>query len=295
MANIINAIINLINNSITEIKEHYTSENRMNNNGKALEIYVKNLFSDAFYLSEEESKEKYKKIFSHTENKNNPPDLILKLGDAIEVKKIESEDREIALNSSYPKAKLYSFDEMLTAECKKCEDGLYGMDSNGKMKHWDVKDIIYIVGVVNSNMLETLCMVYGEDYAASFDTYKRIKKIIKDGVEKIDNVKSEKTKELGRFKKVDPLGITYLRIRGMWEIKNPLKTFEYIYKVDETKKFNFMCIINEEKWNTFDKKDRQELQEIIEKEKNAEISDVKIKDPNNPKKSKSAKLITFKI
>ena len=107
MASIINAIINLINNPITEIKEYYTSKNKINSVGDALEMYIKDLFSDAFNLSDEEKLEKYDKIFSYTGNKNNPPDIILKNGDAIEVKKIESRNSSLALNSSYPKAKLY--------------------------------------------------------------------------------------------------------------------------------------------------------------------------------------------
>ena len=83
MASIINAIINLINNPITEIKEYYTSKNKINSVGDALEMYIKDLFSDAFNLSDEEKLEKYDKIFSYTGNKINPPDIILKNGDAI--------------------------------------------------------------------------------------------------------------------------------------------------------------------------------------------------------------------
>ena len=110
----------------------------------------------------------------------------------------------------------------------------------------------------------------------------------------IISTKFEKTKELGKVKRVDPLGITYLRIRGMWGIENPLKVFDYVYKIDKTKKFNFMCIVNENKWNTFGEKEKSELQEIINEEENAKIEDVEIKDPNNPSRLKKAKLISFK-
>jgi len=46
MASIINAIINLINNPITEIKEYYISKNKINSVGDALEMYIKDLFPE---------------------------------------------------------------------------------------------------------------------------------------------------------------------------------------------------------------------------------------------------------
>lgn len=42
-------------------------------------------------------------MLSHQGNKNHPPNFIIRGGDAIEVKKIESKNRNIALNSSFPK------------------------------------------------------------------------------------------------------------------------------------------------------------------------------------------------
>ena len=167
MASIINAIINLINNPITEIKEYYTSKNKINSVGDALEMYIKDLFSDAFNLSDEEKLEKYDKIFSYTGNKNNPPDIILKNGDAIEVKKIESRNSSLALNSSYPKAKLYSNSSMITEACRNCEK-------------WEEKDIIYVVGSCKNNKLNSLIFVYGEDYAAENKIYEKIKSKIRN-------------------------------------------------------------------------------------------------------------------
>lgn len=40
------------------------------------------------------------------------------------------------------------------------------------------------------------------------------------------------SKELGHINKVDPLGVTYMRVRGMWGIDNPWKVFSYIYERD---------------------------------------------------------------
>ena len=54
-----------------------------------------------------EALEKYSEVFSYLGNTSNPPDMIIKDGDAIEVKKIEGFNT-LMLNSSYPKQKLYS-------------------------------------------------------------------------------------------------------------------------------------------------------------------------------------------
>lgn len=283
MANIINVIINLIENPILELKEYYSNKNRANSMGDSLEEYIKDLFCGDFTESNEEIINKNRsEIFSYLGNSNNPPDIILKKGDAIEVKKIENSNSTLALNSSYPKAKLYSDSPMISKACKECED-------------WNEKDMIYAVGVVDKkeNLLRSLAFVYGVDYAAEKKVYEKIKNAIKIGVESIENIKFSETKELGRVNKVDPLGITYLRVRGMWGIENPFKVFDYLFERDNSNKFSFMAIINQEKWNTFD--NTSELLNIISKTEKASIKEVEIKDPNNPAKLKPCKLITFRI
>ena len=79
----------------------------------------------------------------------------------------------------------------------------------------------------------------------------------------------------------------------MWGIENPIKVFDYIYKSDNTKQFNFMALINEDKYNSF--LNKGELEDLEKKIKDLEIKNVKIKNPNNPAQLRSAKLITFKI
>lgn len=46
MTNILEAIINIVNNPIVEIKNYYSSRNRVNNVGEALEEYVKDAFAN---------------------------------------------------------------------------------------------------------------------------------------------------------------------------------------------------------------------------------------------------------
>jgi hypothetical protein len=275
--NIIRAIINIVNCPSYKTKDYVKSRNRINNMGEALELFIMDAFSGAFYIDDvEQAQERYFNAFSYKGNQNNPPDLILKGGDAIEVKKIESSGSALALNSSYPKAKLYSDSPMITYACKNCEN-------------WVEKDIIYAVGVVKDNQISHLCFVYGIDYAASRDVYERIKDVIKTGVSDIQDVEFSETNELGRVNKVDPLGITYLRVRGMWHIENPIKLFSYVYQPIEKIDFKFFAIINNDKFNTFDEKDIKELKEC----KNLSIKDIKIKEPDNPARLKDAKLITY--
>lgn len=276
--NVINAIINLVNNPITELQEYYSSRNRANNMGEALEEYIKDLVVGSFDNEESTRLEKMEEIFSYLGNQNNPPDAMLKNGDAIEVKKIESPNASLALNSSYPKQFLYSDSPMISQSCKNSEE-------------WIKKDLLYSVGVVSGKNLKHLCFLYGSDYAAEDDTYRRIKRTIKEGVESIPNVEFAETKELGRINRVDPLGITYMRVRGMWGIENPWKVFSYAYERDMKRDFTFMCIINEEKWNSFE--NTNELLNLIGVVDNLQIKDIKIKNPDNPVQLKNAKIITF--
>lgn len=135
------------------------------------------------------------------------------------------------------------------------------------------------------------CFIYGLDYAVTDETYSRIKETIKSGIENIFDVEFLEIKELGRVNKVDSLGITYMRVHGMWVIDNSCIVFNYVYTRDFSKDFNFMCIINEEKWNTLSNTD--ELENIALVNSDLIIPDIRIKNPDNPTKLRNAKLISF--
>ncbi|MCK4745368.1 NgoPII family restriction endonuclease [Candidatus Parcubacteria bacterium] len=281
MTNILKALINLTENPITDISARYQANgrNRANNMGEALEVYVKDLLCNTFDIQDETEKNKiYSEKFSYIGNQNNPPDLMIANGDAIEVKKIESIGSQIALNSSYPKDKLYSDSSMITQDCRECED-------------WRKKDIIYVIGAMQQDKLKALWFVYGDCYAASKDIYKRIKNKISEGVNSLPDVEFSETKELGRVNKVDPLGITYLRIRGMWGIDNPLHVFDYITSFERDIAFTVNAIMLTEKYNSFPETDKQAIESILSE--NFSISDVEIKSPNNPARLLNAKLIKF--
>jgi hypothetical protein len=278
---ILTAITNVIETPVRELRAFYQSRNRANNMGEALEEYVKDAFAGTIDESDGQARlRRLNEVFSYTGNQNNPPDIIIRGGDAVEVKKIENAGAGLALNSSYPKAKLFSDSPMITRACKDCE-------------RWTEKDIAYIVGVVGERHLQKLYIVYGADYAASADTYERIKHTISEGVTAIPNVEFGETKEFGRVNRVDPLGITYLRIRGMWGIENPAKAFSYVYSETARREFELTAIINAEKYKSFPQSERDKLERLALNSGGVVINDVNIKTPDNPSVLKSAKLITF--
>lgn len=286
-SNILKAIINLINNPVLEIKNEYANKtnNRINNVGDALEEYVKDLFSGAF--NEKNPQERLQKLsstFSYLGNSSNPPDLILKNSDAIEIKKTESYLGAIALNSSYPKQKLYSNSTLISKDCRNCEDS-----------PWTSKDMLYIVGVAKHGVLSDLCMVYGMDYAADYNIYENIIHKLKSGIIQTEGLEFSETKELGKLKKVDPLGITDLRIRGMWQIETPFKVFDYIYQKNRNKNFNLMAIINIDKYNSLPLQDRINIEMLSKDLANFNISTAVIQSPDNPAKLVPVKLFHFSI
>jgi len=278
MTNILEAICNIVNKPIFEIKSHYSGRNRANSVGDALESYIKDAFANTFKIDDEQKRiQIFNQTFSWLGNQNHPPDIMIKNGDAIEVKKTQSARSDLALNSSYPKSKIFSSSSMITQECKECEN-------------WKSKDLIYCIGHTTDELLKSLWMVYGDIYAAKHETYQRIKQTISDGVNTISDVEFAETKELGRVNRVDPLGITNLRIRGMWQIQNPRKVFDYVRKSSGAD-FELVVLMPLAKYEKFDSVSKDKVEEITIEGFN--ISNVSVKDPNNPAKLIDCKLIEY--
>lgn len=280
MSNLLKALKLIIENPIIQVKKHYSGRNRANSVGDALEHYVKDIFADSFDLPEMERLEKLSQVFSYLGNPNNPPDIILRNGDAIETKKVQSGSSDLALNSSFPKSQLFADDLLLKEEARNCEQ-------------WEVKDIIYVIGHTTDSDIKHIWFVYGDCYAARKEVYERIKTTITAGIKSIPDVEFAKTNELGRVNKVDPLGITNLRIRGMWTLQNPTKVFSYLNCVDSQSKFQINCILRTEKFYSFPQEDIKNLESLAVE--NYDLKDIKIKNPNNPVELLDCKLITFKV
>ena len=282
MTNLLKAILNLVENSNYDLTELYQGSNRINNIGESLEFFIKDIFCNSLKLDIIEKKELYSKNFSYLGNKNNPPDFIIKNGDAIEIKKIENYSTAIALNSSYQKNKLYQDDPRITINCKNCE-----------LVNWLEKDIIYVIGVVESktNKIKILWFIYGNCYSANKEVYQRIIDKISCGIEEISDIEFIKTNEIAKVKKVDPLGITDLRVRGMWHIKNPINVFNDVIKIDLKKNFTMNAIMLDNKYKSFDINDRNYIENL--KNEDLLIKNIMIQSPDNPANLLNAKLISY--
>lgn len=214
-----------------------------------------------------------KKYLSYLGNKNNPPDFIIRHSSAVEVKKIENLSfGDIALNSSYPKDYLYSNSTLITQKCRNCED---------EFGSWIKKDMIYAIGNVVKDKLKMLWLLDGACYCADQSLYSSVKNIIHNGIEDIVGMEFKETKELGKINKIDELGITNLRIRGMWSIQHPMKVFSSIIgEYDKNTNLQIYCLILKEKYDILPDEDKEVLLEYVNNQ-TLLIENVKIKNPNN--------------
>lgn len=281
MINILDAIYNIAQRDELEIKDITFGNNRANNMGEGLEAFIKDSFANMFDEPNKNIRNlKYKEVFSFQGSKRNPPDLMLKNGPAIEVKKIESLTTELQLNSSHPKQTLKSDSSFITKKCVECED-------------WTEKEFIYVIGHIpkNTNRLSSLWFVYGDIYSASEETYLSLKDDIATNIDEMPDVEFSETNEIGRVNQVDPLGITNLRIRGMWLLQPPFKVFDYIHNYENGKRFQCFAIIPTSKFNGFPDESINRLEETD----GVVISDVNVNDPDNPVDLIECKLIEFKV
>lgn len=280
--NVLSGIVNLFKFKDNDL-QHYVSQSqiRINSVGEQLELYLKDALSNSFSLNSQKKLANHSKVFSWLGNQNHPPDIIIAKGDAFEIKKIEGNSSHLALNSSPPKDKLYCDDERITSACRQSDGG-----------NWKEKDLFYVVGQAKSKIVKYIFIVQGNCYCAHKDVYKKIHEPLKkeiSNVLKSSGLEQGDTVELGKVKKADPLGITELRVRGMWQIQNPMRVFSEICNYDKSNKFSLFAIMRKDKYNSFPKENIKE----IESTKGIIVTDIKIKDPNNPAKMIDSKLISF--
>ncbi len=275
-SNILKALLN-ISKGTNDLKEVVKYENRIVNVGYALETYIRDAFCAVpGSLDDAERDNAYSVVFSYLANQNNPPDAMIKTGDAIEIKKINGwNSGDVALNSSYPRSKLYSNSTLITQKCRDAEKG------------WKEKDMIYAIGNIVGKKIGMLSFVYGDCYAADKEVYEKVASTVKNSIE-LEGLEAGDTRELGRVNRVDPLGITYLRVRGMWGIKAPASVFKQHIKIDKNKEFIVFAIMKSQKYLSFSKEDRKAIEYS-----DYEVNDIKIKDPNNAAKLVDSKLITL--
>jgi hypothetical protein len=162
MVSVLNAIYNIAVGQHFSVLDQANSTNRINRQGEPLEVFIRRaLVGDFFSSSEIELAKKTQNVFSYASHDSSPPDLMIRGGDAIEIKKFESFSNTIQLNSSYPKAALHSDYPLLSTECRQCE-------------FWQQKDLIYILAVVKAKKIQEMWFVDGAVYAASRDVYESV-------------------------------------------------------------------------------------------------------------------------
>ncbi|MDD4431358.1 MAG: NgoPII family restriction endonuclease [Bacteroidales bacterium] len=283
-ANLLSGIYNIVHSHNTSVREEAPTYNiRINSVGEKLEYFIKDAIAGTSSKTNSETDIIYSETYSWLGSQNNPPDLIIKNGDAFEVKKVESVrgGGSLALNSSHPKDKLYSDDTKITQACRDCE-----------AKPWTTKDMYYTIGIVPKNKpIKSIIFVQGLCYVAKREVYENfftdIKEKTQEGIESL-GYSSENTLEFGRINKVDPLGITNLRIRGMWEIKNPFSVYQSYLKAPDNAEFSVYAILTAEKYNSYP----LESHLLVENESIIRIENIELADPNNPAKKIPSKLIS---
>lgn len=277
---VIKNIVEFRNNDLRNYSSTYL--NRINAVGQQLEFYVKDAVCNSFRLPQIEKEVAFRSAFSWRGNQNNPPDFIINGGDSYEIKKIQSLRASLALNNSPPKDRLYRNDPRITEGCRNCEGG-----------NWNTKETFYVVGSVQDGKIKYLFFVHGRCYAAEKEVYEVKASRLKKGIEGLMKLEgweaSTTTTELGRINRMDPLGITNFRIRGMWEIENPIRVFSYIYRYDSKSPFSLAALMLKTKFESFP------LQDIdaIRNDNRIQARVVKIKNPNNPAELMDAQLITL--
>lgn len=281
MTNILEAIFNISQLKELTVEDIAFGSNRATSVGDGLESFIKDAFTNTFNELDKKVKfDKYKDSFSYEGSSRTPPDLMLKGGDAIEVKKTESITSDLQLNSSHPKAKLFSTSSLINKHCVSCEE-------------WSEKDFIYAIGHIpkGSKILSSLWFIDGSIYAADEDVYLSLKKTLTDKIEETPNIDFSPTNEIGRVNFVDPLKITNLRIRGMWLLHPPHKVFNYVHGYDSDKKFQCITILPVVKYNSFPKESKDKLETID----SIHLTEVEVRDPNNPVNMINCKLIKYVI
>ena len=282
MNNVLTAITSIVKNitATSNLSSGGGIDNRMNQMGEALEEFVKNAFADCLNQDKRSVDLARSKVFSYQGNATNPPDAMLKGGAAIEIKKIENTGTaQLQLNSSYPKNKLHAYNPKICRSCKECEE-------------WDEKDMLYVVGHVDDRAIKAIHFVYGDIYCDDKAIYERVENKIKDSLASLEDVELAPTKELGRVNNVDHLGITDLRIRGMWLLKTPFKCFDYLTELNQDYKFMLVAIVPEDKYSDFE--NREEF-ETFSSNNGIEIVDEELENPKNPAELIDTKVIKFII
>lgn len=213
--NVLVALKNILDRNSSILTPIFRSDGPVNAAGDSLEFFIKDMFCTGAsqYQYDHEKMRKYNEYLSWTGNSKNFPDFIIKGGAGVEPKKLNNLSySSLALNSSYPKDYIYPDSQNIPKDIKEDE--------------WERKEVIYVTGNLNTNnnKLISLWFVYGNTMVADEENYLKLIEDIRNAV-KSTNATLMKTQELARAKGIDPLKLSNLRVRGMYELEHPHKIF----------------------------------------------------------------------
>lgn len=275
-SNVLIALKNILDRNSCRLTPIFRSNGTANAAGDSLEFFVKDMFCTgaSAYQHEVDKDKVYDKYLSWKGNSSNFPDFIIKEGVGVEPKKMNGKGAgNLPLNSSFPKAYIYPDTQNLP---------LKGLIVESE---WQKKEIVYVVGNLNQkdDKLIRLWLAYGNTFIANESIYLDLKESIKEAVVNLPNAIFVDTKEFGRIKKVDPLGNSNLRLRGMWELSHPEVVFQSYLKMNEipenATKINL--IITEDEYNNLS--DKPDLSIYID-ENRLKVQKILIPNPNNLEK-----------
>ena len=290
--NILKAIVHFVQVEEAAFTLDQNYQNRIQAQGEKLEAYIKRLFSLSLNDNDLDSKvfeltgritgdesdidqktlRKFHGFFSWLGSANNPPDLKLRNGDCVEIKKIGKKKSSpfvaIALNSSPPRAKMKKDDPMIQEGMRTCEEG------------WTASDVLYVVGVEDERKktgLRHIWMFYG-DTLFDDQLFKSIRASMKEIFDELGTeigFKFSETKELGRLNDLGINDLSYLRIRGMYE----MKALNYLKKEGIIHKSKKVCaVMRDSKYLSFPDEDRANLEDCQGKGL-LNIEDFQLTDP----------------
>jgi hypothetical protein len=280
--NILVAIKNIsdfkTNNMHEYFKDYATSQ--ITTVRQQIENYVKDAISGSFKsVKDKKSTDRYSETFSYIGNKNKPPDMIMKGGDAVIIKTIKTYKGSLTINNSPPKDRIMWNDPWIIKSCQTIDGG-----------QWNSKDIFYAIGWTEKRKLKYLNFLHGSCFIPEEKFFNKkiqgLKKNIYNYLES-EGLEAKSAIGLGKVDNIDPLGIINLRIKGVWRIKNPLVIFSDIFNYDRKQEFTSIALMLKNKFDSFPKKDVN----AIVNDNQIEIKDVKIKNPNNFQRKIDAKLI----
>ena len=279
--NLLKSLVNISKSShldLTNVKYDSEDANRIQQVGAGLEVFLRDSFC-GIPGAITNHKKNYEKVFSWLGSKNNPPDAMLRSSDAIEIKKHENlKHPNLALNSSPPRSIMKHNDSKIQAKCKKAEK-----------TPW-VKDYLYALGGIQHNNVKEIIFCYGDCFIASDEVFQKPLNAISDSLKKLEDkgIELQDTNEIGKVKKIDILGYSELRIRGMWGLRSPGKIFKNQIGKSGDEELLIVAIMKKEKFEKFPEEDRKKL-----KNNSFNVKHFQASDPNDSKNQIDLVLVKY--